>query len=56
MAAWKQLADLGGIFALYEIIPGFILATIGIVAVSLLTEEPESALQATFDKVEGQLV
>ncbi|NQD93624.1 sodium/proline symporter PutP [Pseudomonas sp. CrR25] len=55
VVVWKQLADLGGIFALYEIIPGFILATVGIVAVSLLTEEPESTLQATFDKVEGQL-
>lgn len=52
---WKQLADLGGVFALYEIIPGFILATLAIVVVSLLTEEPEAALQAQFDEVERKL-
>lgn len=52
---WKQLADLGGVFALYEIIPGFVLATLAIVVVSLLTEEPEAALQAQFDEVERKL-
>jgi sodium/proline symporter len=50
---WKQLS--GGIFDLYEIIPGFILATIAIIVVSLLTEEPEAALQAQFDDVERKL-
>jgi sodium/proline symporter len=50
---WKQLS--GGIFDLYEIIPGFILATVAIIAVSLMTEEPEAALQAQFDEVERKL-
>ena len=50
---WKQLS--GGIFDLYEIIPGFILATLAIIVVSLLTEEPEPALQAQFDEVERKL-
>jgi sodium/proline symporter len=50
---WKQLS--GGIFDLYEIIPGFILAIVAIIVVSLLTEEPEAALQAQFDDVERKL-
>ncbi|MFP8965723.1 sodium/proline symporter PutP [Pokkaliibacter sp. CJK22405] len=37
---WKHLD--GGIFDLYEIIPGFILATIAIFVVSLLTQAPEA--------------
>jgi sodium/proline symporter len=50
---WKQLS--GGIFDLYEIIPGFILASVGIVVVSLLSEEPEAALQVQFDEVDRRL-
>jgi sodium/proline symporter len=50
---WKQLS--GGIFDLYEIIPGFILASVGIVVVSLLSEEPEAALQVQFDEVGRKL-
>ncbi len=53
VVVWKQLS--GGIFDLYEIIPGFILATLGIVVVSLLTAEPEAKLQAQFDEVAGKL-
>ena len=52
---WKQLAGLGGVFGLYEIIPGFILATIAIIVVSLMTDEPEAALVAQFDEVERKL-
>jgi sodium/proline symporter len=50
---WKQLS--GGIFDLYEIIPGFILASVGIVVVSLLSEAPEAALQVQFDEVDRRL-
>lgn len=40
---------------MYEIVPGFILASIAIVAVSLATKEPSEALTGTFDKVEAEL-
>ena len=55
VVVWKQLSSMGGIFGLYEIIPGFILATLAIVVVSLITEEPEAAVQAQFDDVERKL-
>jgi sodium/proline symporter len=32
---WMQLKDLGGVFALYEIVPGMLASTIAIVAASL---------------------
>lgn len=38
VVVWKQLS--GGIFDLYEILPGFLLATIAIVLVSLLSRAP----------------
>jgi len=44
---YKQIDTIG----LYEIIPGFILATIAIVIATLLSPEPSSQAQATFDKV-----
>tara|TARA_R100000306_G_scaffold62604_1_gene75699 strand:- start:50022 stop:51506 length:1485 start_codon:yes stop_codon:yes gene_type:complete len=49
---WKQLT--GGIFELYEIVPGFILATIAIVAVSLMTREPSATIQRQFDETVGE--
>ncbi len=45
----------GGLFDLYEIIPGFLLATLAIMVVSLLTAEPDAELQATFDEVDRQM-
>lgn len=48
---WKQLT--GGIFDLYEIVPGFILASIAIIAVSLMTPEPEAELLETFNEAEN---
>ena len=33
---WKQAAPLGGIFALYELVPGFVFSTLAIVIVSVL--------------------
>jgi sodium/proline symporter len=32
---WMQLKDLGGVFALYEIVPGMLFSALAIVAVSL---------------------
>lgn len=40
---------LGGIFAVYELLPGFIFALIAIVVVSLLTEEPSKEVTDEFD-------
>lgn len=48
VVVWKQLT--GGLFDLYEIIPGIIIATISIVAVSLISAEPEAEIIATFDQ------
>lgn len=50
VVVWKQLS--GGIFDLYEIVPGFILASISIIAVSLLTAEPDADLVDTFSEAE----
>ena len=47
---WKQSGS-----ALYEIVPGFIAATIAIVIVSLLTREAPAAVQATHEAVKREL-
>lgn len=44
---WKQ----GGYWGLYEIVPGFILACLGILVVSLLSPAPSASVRETFDKV-----
>lgn len=41
---WKQLAIYGGIFTLYEMVPGFIVSSLGIIIVSLLGNPPEQAI------------
>ena len=47
---WKFLiAPMGGAFAIYELLPAFLLACVAIVAVSLATEEPEASVTKTFD-------
>ena len=50
---WKQLE--GGIFDMYEILPGFILCALTIVVVSLVDRAPAGELQAEFDSVEAAL-
>jgi sodium/proline symporter len=45
---WKQLE--GGIFDIYEILPGFILCTFAIVIISLLDKEPSEEVVSIFDK------
>jgi len=45
--AWKQLS--GGFFDLYEIVPGFVVSIIAIVAVSLMDAEPSKEIQDEFD-------
>lgn len=54
---WKYvIAGLGGVFAIYELLPAFILASITIVVVSLLTKAPEKEIQDTFEKAKQGLV
>ena len=49
---WKQLS--GGLFDIYEIVPGFIFSMLSIVVISLLTHTPEKAVLLDFDKVSGE--
>jgi len=49
VVVWKNLS--GGMFDLYEIVPGIILSLIVIVVVSLLGQEPSKEIQEEFDKV-----
>ena len=52
---WKFLiAPLGGAFAIYELLPAFVLALIVNVAVSLMTAEPSDSMKAVFEKVNGK--
>jgi sodium/proline symporter len=44
---YKQIDTIG----LYEIIPGFILATLAIIVVTLLSPPPSAVAQNTVDKV-----
>jgi len=46
---WKQFAWLG----LYEIIPGFIFGSIGIVVFSLLGKAPSTAMQERFAEADA---
>ncbi|TFH87930.1 sodium/proline symporter PutP [Billgrantia azerbaijanica] len=47
VVVWKQLS--GGIFDLYEIVPGVIFAYVAIVVATLATEEPSLKVTADFD-------
>lgn len=52
---WKYLiAPMGGAWAIYELLPAFIVASIAIVVVSLLTAPPEQSVTETFDAVGKQ--
>jgi sodium/proline symporter len=49
VVVWANMT--GGIFALYEIVPGFILAGIAMVVMSLISPEPEQEILDEFDAV-----
>ncbi len=53
VVVWKQLS--GGWFELYELVPGFIFATIAIVVVSLISGEPESCVTEQHKKYQKLL-
>ena len=40
-------------FSIYELLPAFVFSVIVIVAVSLLTAEPDAQIEAEFDKVKA---
>lgn len=48
---WKHLS--GGLFEIYEILPGFIFAMVAIVAISLMERQPSEAITNIFDAVAG---
>ncbi|MFO7877662.1 MAG: sodium/proline symporter PutP [Desulfovermiculus sp.] len=48
---WKNLS--GGLFDLYEILPGFLLCALAAVVVSLLDKEPGAEIQAQFDSIKA---
>ncbi len=50
---WKQLQ--GGIFELYEIVPGIVFATAAIIITSLVTAAPEKAVCQQFDEFKKNL-
>ena len=49
---WKYLiAPMGGAWAIYELLPAFIAASIAIVVVSLLTSKPGADVEKIFDEI-----
>ncbi len=51
---WKSLiAPRGGAWAIYELLPAFIVGCIAIVAVSLATEKPSAEIEKVFEQVKG---
>ena len=50
---WKQLD--GGLFDLYEIVPGFLLSSLSIYVVSLATSTPAAKVKQDFEKYSEQL-
>ena len=52
---WKfGISKLGGTFAIYELLPAFVVACIAIVIVSLATEKPSAEIEAIFDEVNAK--
>ncbi len=49
---WKLgISQLGGVFAIYELLPAFIFSCLCIVVVSLLTKKPSAEIEADFEAV-----
>ena len=48
---WKLVLNpLGGVFTIYELLPAFLLSSIAIVAVSLLTAPPAKEIEEEFER------
>lgn len=53
---WKfVIAKLGGVWAIYELLPAFVVGFVLIVVVSLLTKKPEKELVDTFDELNAEI-
>ena len=53
---WKLvISKIGGVFAIYELLPAFIFSSICIVVVSLLTKAPEKEITDEFDEVKASV-
>lgn len=53
---WKlYIKPLGGIFGIYELLPAFILSSLVIVVVSLLTKKPDAEIEKDFDDVKNKV-
>ena len=49
---WKfVISKLGGVFAIYELLPAFIVALVVIIVVSLLTKAPSKEIEEDFEAV-----
>jgi sodium/proline symporter len=54
---WKLLiSKIGGIFAIYELLPAFIISSVCIVVVSLLTKAPSKEIEEDFEAVKNGTV
>jgi len=53
VVVWKQLS--GGIFDLYEIVPGIIFASLAIVIISLVGKKDDYSIQEEYDEYESAL-
>ena len=51
---WKYLvAPIGGVLAIYELLPAFVISALVIVIVSFCTAKPDEEICAEFDAVKG---
>jgi len=49
---WKfGIAKLGGLFAIYELLPAFVIASVVVVIVSLATPKPDAEIEKIFDEM-----
>ena len=49
---WKfVISTLGGVFAIYELLPAFVIALVVNIVVSLITPAPSQEIQDTFESV-----
>ena len=52
---WKfGIAKLGGAFAIYELLPAFVVAAIVIAVVSLVTPKPDAEIERIFDEMNAK--
>ncbi|MDR2479960.1 MAG: sodium/proline symporter [Treponema sp.] len=50
VVVWKNIiAKLGGVFAVYELLPAFVISCVVIVVISLLTQKPSAEIEKEFE-------